>query len=144
MLKRVMLLVAILMAVGVAPAMAQQPSASPSPKQVPTIFSYEKELGLSADQVTKMKARLQALQTSVSASREKLGALQKEYATLVGNEATPLTTIEAKLKEIAAVQVASQMEDLKASRDILAILTKDQLTKWRSIQAAARAQNGNK
>lgn len=136
---KVMLLVAFILAMGVVPTMAQQPS--PSPQQVPTIFSYKTELGLTDDQVNRMQTRLKALQTSVSASREKLNALQKDYQALVSNESTPLPTIEAKLKEIAAVQVASQMEDLKASRDILAILSADQLKKWRGIQAAARAQN---
>lgn len=142
MLKRVLVVVAILLATGVAPAIAQQPSPSPSPapQQPITIFSYKKELALTDEQETKMKARLQTLQTTVHASREKMSRLQREYATLVNNDATPLPMIEAKLKEIAALQVANQMEDLKASRDILGILSAEQLKKWRAIQAEAQAK----
>lgn len=143
MLKRFFMVLALSVALGITPALAQQPAASPSPKPPVTIFSYEKELGLSADQVSKMKARLQALQASVSSNREKLKALEKEYETMLGNDTTPLPTIEEKLKEIAAVQVAARMEDLKASREILAILTPEQVKKWRGIQAAAKAQGSN-
>lgn len=144
MLKRFLLPVLILMTVLVLPGVAQQPSASPSPDRPITIFNYKTELGLTDDQVSKIQGRLKALQTQVAANRAKLGALQKEYSALVGNETTPLPTLEAKLREIAALQVASQMEDLKASRDILSILSADQLKKWRGIQAAARAQGSPK
>lgn len=143
MLKRFFILLALSIALGISPLQAQEPASSPSPKPPQTIFSYEKELGLSADQVSKMKARLQELKSSVIMNREKLKGLEKEYEAMLGSESTPLPAIEAKLKEIAAVQVAARMEDLKASRELLAILTPDQLKQWRAIQAAAKAQ-GNK
>lgn len=123
-------------------AMAQPATQKTEQKPVPTIFTYEKELGLTADQVQKLKARLVSLQESTSRSRESIKGLEQQYRALLARDDTPLASIEAKLKEIAAIQVASQMEDVKASRDILAVLTPEQIKKWREIQAKARTEQG--
>ena len=108
-------------------------------EQAPTIFSYQKEIGLSDEQVQRMKDRLNALNATMARNRELLAILEQQCNALLLNDAASLGTIEARLNEIAALLVASQMEDLRTSRDIMAMITPEQLSNWRGIQQAAQA-----
>ncbi len=106
--------------------------------ETPTIFSYQKEIGLSDEQVQRMKDRLNALNATMARNRELLAILEQQCNALLLNETASLGTIEARLNEIAALLVASQMEDLRTSRDIMAMISSEQLSNWRSIQQAAQ------
>ena len=55
-----------------------------------------------------------------------------------------LKQIRAKLQEIADLSVESGCADVEASRKINAVMTPEQLKKWRSIQAAAREAEAKK
>lgn len=108
-------------------------------EESPTIFSYQREIGLSDDQVARMKARLQQLNEAMARNRELLAVLEQQCNVLLLNEAASLATIESRLNEIAALLVASQMEDLRCSREVMALITPEQLANWRAIQQAAQA-----
>lgn len=93
------------------------------------LLKHEKEIGLSADQVTKLKD----LQLNLDKTRIKMEAdvqvVERELKALTDEEKSDLSAIEAKLKQSADVQVALRMMSIKTRRDALGVLTADQRAK---------------
>ena len=126
----------------VLPAQSQPNTTStPAPQtKVGTIFDYKKDIGLTDDQETKMKAALTELNTAVNNGRNKINKLETEYRKLLEKEPS-IAQARAKLQEIAAAQVDLRLVDLQTSRKITGVLTPEQLEKWRAIQVKMKATN---
>lgn len=118
-------------------AKSPAPAASPAPN-AHTIFDYQKELGITEKQSADMKAALKDLAQRVQPIQAKLGDLNSQIGQDMEKEA-PLPKIREKLLEFATLQVDMKMADIETARKINAILTREQLTKWRDIQSKARA-----
>ena len=93
------------------------------------LMKHEKEIGLSAEQITKLKE----MQLNLDKSRIKMEAdiqvAERELKALTDEEKTDMGTIEAKLKQSEDVQVGLRMLSIKTRRDALALLTPEQRTK---------------
>ena len=137
------------------PASAQTPappaaSATPTVKATPspgttaapqnktkTIFDFEKELGISADQLKKLKDSVNSFNTDIKDQNEKLKQANKELGDLVNSEAS-LDKIKEKLTQIGAIELNIRLTNVKLSRSVSEILSKDQMKKWREIQKRER------
>ena len=90
---------------------------------------HQKEIGLTAEQVAKLKAiQLDLDRTRIRAEAEVLVA-ERELAALVEDEKADLSSIEAKVKQGQALEVGLRMAAIKAKRDALALLTPEQREK---------------
>ena len=89
---------------------------------------HEKEIGLSAEQVTKLKD----LQLNLDKNRIKMEAdiqvAEREVKALTDDEKSDIRAIEAKLKQSAEVQIGLRVLSVKTRRDALA-LTPEQRAK---------------
>ncbi len=93
------------------------------------LLKHEKEIGLSAEQVTKLKE----LQLNLDKNRIKMEAdiqvAEREVKALTDDEKSDIAAIEAKLKESANVQIGLRVLSVKTRRDALALLTPEQRAK---------------
>jgi Spy/CpxP family protein refolding chaperone len=93
------------------------------------LLKHEKEIGLSADQVTKLKE----MQLNLDKSRIKMEAdiqvAERELKALTEEEKTEMGAIESKLKQSEDVQIALRLLSIKTRRDAMALLTPDQRAK---------------
>ena len=110
----------------------QQPAASQQPA-VKTIFDYQKEIGLSDKQVTDMKKLTTDLQTTLNDKAKELMALRNDLGDMIRGK-KEIAVIKAQMQKIADLQVDNSCLDIQASRDIEAVMTQDQLNKWKDIQ----------
>jgi len=133
--KKLLLGLALLFNLGL-PVLAEP---AKQPPKVKTIFEYQKEIGLTDDQIAKMKGELQTLQTNVTNSRAKLKALEDDFTAIIKAEGSA-EEAEAKLKEIAAATVTMRLNDFATSKRINGIMSAEQKQKWRAIQASLRQQ----
>ncbi|MBI4861876.1 MAG: hypothetical protein HY815_16705 [Candidatus Riflebacteria bacterium] len=138
------LFVSLALAVGsFAPCLSGRPKGKTDGPKTRTIIDRRTELGLSDAQVARVKETVASLQAEVSRLLRKVAVAERDYLALVEREA-PLDRLESKLQEMAALQVQLRMQDLSASRTINAILTPQQLDRWREIQRAARGAPGGR
>ncbi|MBI3810100.1 MAG: hypothetical protein HY284_06550 [Nitrospirae bacterium] len=93
------------------------------------LLKHPKEIGLSADQVT----RLKAIQLDLNRTRIKTEAdiqvAELELASLSEDEKADLTAIEAKVKQSEMLEAGLRVVAIKAKRDALALLTPEQREK---------------
>lgn len=116
---------------------APGPATEPSPKPV---WEYNKELALSDKQVSDIKAAAQDLENVLKTSQEKLDKLNHQLVDQVESE-VGMDQIKNTLEQIAAVQIVAQMANIRTARTISHILTQEQLSKWRAIQAQNEPHN---
>jgi septal ring factor EnvC (AmiA/AmiB activator) len=127
------------LALFLSPALAQTRKAASRPTQkIKTIWDYDKELGMSPEQVQKLKDALTQLQNQLNTLKGTWVSQEKELKALLEKNA-PEPQIKAKLQQIAATQVDMRMADVQTSRQVNAVLSADQMARWRDIQARARA-----
>ncbi|HTN44065.1 MAG TPA: periplasmic heavy metal sensor [Nitrospiria bacterium] len=95
------------------------------------LIRSQKELGLSAEQVSRIKAI--ALGHEKDRIREKadMKLAEVDVRADVFNEKVELPTIEEALKKSESARTALRLEGVKALRSASAVLTPDQREKWR-------------
>ena len=90
------------------------------------LLRHAKEIGLTADQVTKLKTiQLDLNRTRIKTEAE-IQVAELELAALVGDEKADLSAIEAKVKQSEMLEVGLRMTAIKAKRDARALLTPEQ------------------
>ncbi|HLZ34206.1 MAG TPA: hypothetical protein VKP13_09315 [Nitrospira sp.] len=93
------------------------------------LLKHEKEIGLAADQVAKLKD----IQLNLDKARIKAEAdiqiAERELKALTDDEKSDLGAIEAKLKQSEDLQVALRMTSIKTRREVLGLLTPEQRAK---------------
>lgn len=93
------------------------------------LLKHEKDLGLTAEQVTKLKE----LQLNLDKSRIKMEAdiqvAERELKALTEDEKTEMGAIESKLKQSEDVQIGLRLLSIKTRREVMALLTPEQRTK---------------
>lgn len=93
------------------------------------LLKHEKDIGLSADQVTKLKE----MQLNMDKTRIKMEAdiqvTERELKALIEDDKSDLGAIESKLKQSQDTQVGLRLASIKARREVLALLTPEQRTK---------------
>ncbi len=93
------------------------------------LLKHEKEIGLSAEQVTKLKD----MQLNLDKNRIKMEAdiqiAERELKALTEDEKSDVGAVETKLKQSADVQVGLRLLSIKTRRDAMALLTPEQRAK---------------
>ncbi|HEY5931923.1 MAG TPA: hypothetical protein VIT63_03355 [Nitrospira sp.] len=93
------------------------------------LLKHEKDIGLTADQVAKLKD----IQLNLDKARIKAEAdiqiAERELKALTDNEKSDLGSIEAKLKQSEDLQVGLRMTSIKTRRDVMGLLTPEQREK---------------
>jgi periplasmic protein CpxP/Spy len=93
------------------------------------LLKHEKEIGLTADQVTKLKAmQLDLDKTRIKAEAD-IQVAERELKALTDDEKSDLKAIEAKLRQSEDMQVGLRMTSIKTRRDVVALLTPEQRAK---------------
>ena len=111
---------------------AQQQPAADQPA-VKTIFDYQKEIGMSDKQVADMKKLTTDLQATLNDKAKDLMALRNDLGEMIKTK-QDIAVIKKQMQKIASLQVDNSCLDIQASRNIEAIMTQDQLAKWKDIQ----------
>lgn len=105
------------------------------------LLKHEKEIGLTADQVTKLKD----IQLNLDKARIKAEAdiqiAERELNALTDNEQSDLTAIETKLRQSEDLQVGLRMTSIKTRRDVMGLLTPEQRAKEKSEHDKAVQQH---
>jgi len=93
------------------------------------LLKHEKEIGLTADQVSKLKdIQLKLDKTRIKAEAD-IQVAERELKALTDEEKSDLGAIEAKLKQSEDMQVALRMTSIKTRREVLGLLTPEQRAK---------------
>ena len=93
------------------------------------LLKHEKEIGLTAEQVAKLKDIQLNLDKTRIRSEADIQVAERELKALTDDEKSDLGAIETKLKQSEDLQVALRMTSIKTRRDVLALLTPEQRTK---------------
>lgn len=93
------------------------------------LLKHEKDIGLTAEQVAKLKdIQLNLDKTRIKAEAD-IQIAERELKALTDDEKSDLGTIEAKLKQSEDMQVGLRLTSIKTKRDVLGLLTADQRAK---------------
>jgi Spy/CpxP family protein refolding chaperone len=105
------------------------------------LLKQEKEIGLTVEQVTKLKDMQLTLDKTRIKSEADIQVAERELKSLTEDEKSDLGAIEAKLKQSADLQVGLRMTSIKARRDVYALLTPEQRAKEKSEHEKALQQH---
>ena len=93
------------------------------------LLQREQEIGLTAEQVTKLKDMQLNLDKTRIRTEADIQVAEREVRALTDEEKSDLGAVETKLKESHSLQVGLRMVSIKAKRDVLALLTPEQRAK---------------
>lgn len=96
------------------------------------LLKHEEEIGLTAEQVTKLKDMQLNLDKTRIKSEADIQVAERELKALTEDEKSDLGAIETKLKQSGDLQAGLRMVSIKARRDVLALLTPEQRAKEKS------------
>jgi len=100
------------------------------------LLQSQKEMGLSDEQVAKLKAiQLDLDKTRIKAEADIMVA-ERELQALIENDKTDLSAIEDKLKQAEMQEVALRLSAIKARRDAMALLTPEQSQRVKAVHEA--------
>jgi len=96
------------------------------------LLKHEKDIGLSGDQVAKLKEMQLNLDRVRIKAEADIQIAEREVKALTDEEKSDLGAIEAKLRQSEDLQVGLRMAAIKARRDVMAVLTPEQRAKEKS------------
>lgn len=96
------------------------------------LLKHEKDIGLTADQVAKLKEVQLNLDRIRIKTEAEIKIAERELKALTDDEKSDLGAIEAKLKQSKDLQVGLRMASIKMRRDVMAVLTPEQREKEKS------------
>jgi len=131
------LAIELLLMGGLASAQTATRPAEPQTPPGKTIFDFKAELKLTDKQEKDIRDALAELNKEIQVSRAKLTILSFELEDLIKKEAN-LELIKKNLKDQADLQANMRLADIVATRGVNKVLSPEQLTRWKSIQATAR------
>jgi periplasmic protein CpxP/Spy len=108
------------------------------------LLKHERDIGLTAEQVTKLKEMQLNLDKTRIKSEADIQVAERELRALLEDEKSDLGAVEAKLKQSEDLQVGLRMASFKARRDVLALLTPEQRTKEKAEHEKMMQQHKSK
>src|ERR1051325_10877536 len=105
------------------------------------LLKHEQQLGLTAEQVTKLNDMQLNLDKTRIKTEADIQVAEREVKALTDEEKSDLGAVEAKLKESHNLQVGLRMVSIKAKRDVLALLTSEQRAKEQTEHDKAMQQH---
>ena len=106
------------------------------------LLRSQKEIGLSEDQVTKLKTIQLDLDKTRIKTEADIMVAERELSSLVEDSKTDLGTIEAKVKQSEALQTSLRMTAIKARRDTMAVLTPEQSERVKMVHERMKSMEG--
>ena len=97
------------------------------------LLEHEQDIGLTAEQVTKLKDMQLNLDKTRIKSEADIQVAERELRALTEDEKSDLGTIEGKLKQSEDLQIGLRMTSIKTRRDVLALLTPEQQVKEKAV-----------
>ena len=98
------------------------------------LLRHKKDLGLSEEQSAKLKAIATGYTKTRIREEADLKLAEVDVRTLVHDEKADLPAIEAAMKKSESAQTTLRLDRVKAVRAAAAVLTPEQLEKWRAIR----------
>jgi len=96
------------------------------------LLKHQKEIGLTEEQVKKLKAIELDFDRGWIKSDAEIHVAERELLALVEDEKTDLSAIEAKVKQSGMLEVGLRMLAFKARQDALGVLTPEQREKGKA------------
>lgn len=96
------------------------------------LLKHEKDIGLTAEQVAKLKDVQLNLDRIRIKTEADIKIAERELKALTDDEKSDLSAIEAKLRQSKDLQVGLRMASIKMRRDVMAVLTPEQREKEKS------------
>ena len=107
------------------------------------LLKHEKDIGLTAEQVAKLKdIQLNLDKTRIKAEAD-IQVAERELKALTDDEKSDLGAIEAKLKQSEDMQVGLRLTSIKTKRDVLGLLTPEQRAKEKAEHDKMMQQHKN-
>ena len=106
------------------------------------LLKHEKDIGLTADQVAKLKDLQLSLDKARIKAEAEIQIAERELKALTDDETSDLAAIEAKLKQSEDLQVGLRMTSIKMRRDVLGVLTPEQREKEKTEHEKVMQQHG--
>ena len=106
------------------------------------LLRSQKEIGLSEDQVTKLKAIQLDLDRTRIKTEADIMVAERELSSLVEDSKTDLGAIEAKVKQSEGLQTSLRMTAIKARRDTMAVLTPEQSERIKMVHERMKSMEG--
>jgi len=107
------------------------------------LLRHAKEIGLTADQITKLKTiQLDLSRTRIKTEAE-IQVAELELAALAEDGKADLSAIETKVKQSEMLEVGLRMTAIKAKRDARALLTPEQREKEQAEHEKMMRQMGS-
>jgi len=106
------------------------------------LLRSQKEIGLSEDQVAKLKAIQLDLDKTRIKTEADIMVAERELSSLVEDSKADLGTIEAKVKQSEALQTSLRMTAIKARRDTMAVLTPEQSERVKMVHERMKSMGG--
>lgn len=102
-----------------------------------TILDFKEQLGLTAEQEVKIAEIISRLEKKLGEIRERVTKLDSDIRRLLEEEAD-LREVEKRVNEVFSLRARAVMEELRAAREIDAVLTQEQKAKWKNIRRGGR------
>jgi protein CpxP len=96
------------------------------------LLQHHKEIGLTEDQVKKLKAIELDFDRARITSEAEIHIAERELLALVEDEKSNLSAIEAKVKQSGMLEVGLRMSAFKARHDAIGVLTPEQREKGKA------------
>lgn len=105
------------------------------------LLHHEKALGLTAEQVTKLKDIQLGLDKIRIKAEADIQIAERELKALTDDDKADLGAIEAKLRQSEDLQVGLRMTSIKTHREVMGLLTLEQRAKEKAEHGKAMHQN---
>lgn len=93
------------------------------------LLRHQKTIGLSEEQVGKIKALSLELDKTRIRTEAEIAILERELSDLIRDDKADLAAIEAKLRRMAELEVSLRLSAIKARREAVGVLTPEQREK---------------
>lgn len=93
------------------------------------LLKHEKDIGLTADQVAKLKDFQLSLDKVRIKAEAEIQIAERELKSLTDDDKSDIAAIETKLKQSEDLQVLLRLTSIKMRRDVMAVLTPEQREK---------------
>ena len=105
-----------------------------------SLLRHAKELGLSDEQVTKLKSLITDYKKTRIRDKADMKLAEVDVLTLAHDEKADMSAIESAVHKSEAAQAKLRLDGIRALRAASAVLTPEQREKWRSSRTVMHAE----
>ena len=109
-----------------------------------SLFRQAKDLGLSEEQVTKLKTQWAAYEKARIRGEADMQLAEVDVMTLAHDEKAKMSDIENAVRKSEMAHVSLRIEGIKTLREASAVLTPEQRDKWRSSRVMRHGEDTGK